>query len=36
MVSVRHLELMCGNAGPPMKSNWWPETCVQISCWSVL
>ena len=31
MPVVRHLELLCGNAGPPMKSNWWPETCVQIS-----
>jgi len=33
MTAVRHLELLCSNAGPPSKSNWRPETCVQISCW---
>jgi len=36
MAAVRHLELMCGNAGPHTKSNWWPETRVQISCRSIL
>jgi len=35
MAAVRHIELMCGNARPPMKSNWWPKTCVQISSRSV-
>ena len=33
MTAVRHLELLCSNAGPLTKSNWRPETCVQISCW---
>jgi len=35
MTAVRHLELLCGNAGPSTNSNWWPEACVQISCRSV-
>jgi len=35
MATVRHLELMCGNARPPTKSNWCLETCVQISSRSV-
>jgi len=36
MAAVRHLELLCGKAGPLTKSNWWPETCAQISCRFIL
>jgi len=30
MAAVRHLELLCANAGQPTKCNWSLETCGQI------